>query len=109
MTLVAKLTYDHLDKRKGNLEFTYEALYRFWGGQNFGTPPDELSAEEMLDTMDRTEFKLYDDDNELYYTGWLKDDDEALVQQFVLAWAMADSGCTTIKVKVDGEWVQIIG
>lgn len=109
--LVAKLTHDHLDNKKDELEFTYEGFARFWAAQLFADNVDELGlSPEKLEQLPDTKFKLYDDDNELYYSGWLKDDGgELLVQQFVLAWAMADSGCTSIKTERNGEWVQEIG
>lgn len=97
---VAELTYDHLDKRKGNVKFSLAGLTRFYY--------KEFDAAD-LEELPKTSFRLYDDDNELYYSGWLKDDHEALVQQFVLSWAMADSGCTRIDVKKNGEWVTEIG
>lgn len=106
--LVAKLTHDHLDNKKGELGFTYAGFMRFWGGQNFGEYPS-IKTEE-LEALPNTKFRLYDDDDELYYSGWLKNDEgELLVQQFVLGWAMADSGCTYIKIEHNGEWVQEIG
>src|SRR4051812_37650999 len=111
--LVAKLTHDHLENRKGELEFTMDGFLRYWGAQNMGDYTVVLSdlGMPLVGVLDlpHTEFKLYDDDNELYYSGWLKDDPAAMVQQFVLAWAMADSGCTTIKVKIGNEWKQVIG
>ena len=53
-------------------------------------------------------FKLFDDDEILYYEGWLLDDEECLAQQFILQWAMHDAGCTIIKVQREGTWVQEI-
>lgn len=53
-------------------------------------------------------FKMYDDDGILYYEGWLHDDDEGLNQLAALNYGMGDAGCTTIKVFVNGEWVQEI-
>lgn len=67
-------------------------MHNWWGWSDF-------AHAEHFRTSPKTTFKLYDDDGELYYEGWLLNDDECLVQQFVLAWAEADSGCTVIKVK----------
>lgn len=78
---------------------------------------------EPLPTMDGekklplVEFRLYDDDGELYYEGRCHDDDECLNQSAALSWAEGDSGCTTIQVlRMVGEngakvskWVQEIG
>jgi len=55
-----------------------------------------------------TRFRLKDDDNEVYYGGWLYNDSECIMQQIVLAWAMRDAGCTVIEVKLGTEWVQEI-
>lgn len=54
-------------------------------------------------------FLLFDDDGELYYSGWLNDDPDCANQSAALKWAAADAGCTTIKVLRDGKWVQEIG
>ena len=105
---VAQLTYDHLDKRKGDLGFSFEGLCRYWAGQNFGDDSG-IPSEDTLDVLPVTRFKLYDDDGILYFSGWLKDDEDSMVQMFVGAWAAADSGCTTLKVERNGEWVQDIG
>lgn len=55
------------------------------------------------------EFRMYDDDGELYYEGVVDDDDECINQSAALRFGEADAGCTTIKVKRDGEWKQEIG
>lgn len=56
----------------------------------------------------KTRFKMYDDDGELYYEGWLHNDDECLNQLAALSYAKRDAGCTTIKVLIEGRWVQEI-
>jgi hypothetical protein len=53
-------------------------------------------------------FRLDDDDGELYYSGLLVDDDDAMSQDAALSFGMNDAGCTTIKVCRDGKWVQEI-
>lgn len=59
----------------------------------------------------KTSFKLLDDDRNHYYSGWLYNDDAGETQFNVLRWAMIDSGCTIILVKVGNppEWTQEIG
>lgn len=50
----------------------------------------------------RTYFRLYDDDGELYFTGYLYSEEIAgeEVDEFApLDWAMYDSGCTEIKYR----------
>lgn len=58
----------------------------------------------------KTRFRLKDDDEEVYYGGWLFNDADCEVQFEVLRWAMVDSGCTIIEIKNDnGNWRQEIG
>jgi len=52
------------------------------------------------ENLTRKRFKLYDDDNELYYSGYFYDDESCDNQDELLSWAMNDSGCTLIKVAV---------
>ena len=54
-------------------------------------------------------FRLYDDDNECYYEGWLHDDNSCENQENALKWAEGDSGCTIIRVKRNGKWILEIG
>lgn len=85
-------------------EFHIEAMSNWWGWGD-----DELPTVTDLLACDKVQFKLYDDDNEWYYTGWLYNDDQCMVQQFVLNWAQCNDGCTTILVNKDQKWVQEIG
>jgi hypothetical protein len=59
--------------------------------------------------FNKTRWRTKDDDGEIYYGGWLLNDGECIAQQIVLAWTQRDAGCTTIEVKIDGEWKQEIG
>lgn len=59
---------------------------------------------------DKTRFRLLDDDGEVYYGGWLLDDDGCNVQMIVLEWGTYDSGCTAIEIRSENnEWVRDIG
>lgn len=109
--VVAEITKDHFydegpenpksyPSHEGKI-FEYEAMDKWWGWGDF--PASDIFPSE------KTQFKLYDDDGELYYSGWLLNDGECLVQQFVLSWAQADSGCTSIKVRVGNEYIYEIG
>lgn len=115
--IVAKIDRDHDFEEMGDnslipsrvgKEFDYEALENWWGWGR--TNDDGVLPEDELQQLPHTRFKLYDDDGNLYYEGWLYNDPQCLVQQFVLAWAESDVGCTTIKVrKLDLTWEQQIG
>lgn len=54
-------------------------------------------------------FRMYDDDDELYYEGELHDDPDCLNQMGALRWGETDAGCTRIEVLRDGKWTQEIG
>lgn len=77
----------------------------------------EASADDSRDDWaanpiaegDKVRFRLLDDDGEVYYGGWLLNDDDCLNQQVALAWAMRDAGCTEVQIKKDEEWVTEIG
>jgi len=101
--IIAATVFDHYTDEPHDREFHYDAMTAWWGW--FVT----VTADEITEAP-KVKFRLYDDDDELYFSGWLYNDAECMVQQFVLDWAKADSGCTTIKVhdKEKG-WVQEIG
>ena len=70
----------------------------------------EFESEPLpSDNLEEVEFRLYDDDGELYYEGMLHDDDECLNQEAALRWGEGDAGCTLIKVKRGERWVVEIG
>lgn len=87
---------------------------RFCGAKQYAealraAPKDAKEAirQAFRDTMN-FEFRLYDDDNELYYEGLCKDLDDADEEQAFapLDWAMADVGATRMdyRKKGDTEW-----
>jgi hypothetical protein len=49
-------------------------------------------------------FRMLDDDREVYYGGWLHDDDECLNQVEASRFGTNDAGAIWIEVKRDGEW-----
>lgn len=92
---VAKIDRDH-DHREDDLTesqvgrpFEYAAMMDWWGHADVVTLTQDM----------KRRFRLLDDDGTTYYCGWLFNDDECIVQQFVLAWASTYAGCTTIQVK----------
>jgi hypothetical protein len=59
--------------------------------------------------FEKTRFRVLDDDGEVYYGGWLYNDEACINQQIVLAWAEHDAGATEIQVKRNDEWTTEIG
>jgi hypothetical protein len=51
------------------------------------------------------EFRLLDDDGEVYYLGKLTDDDECENQSAALRWGETMAGCAWIEVKRGNAWV----
>ena len=82
----------------GRTQWTVTELYKF----------SEYDPTEALPAV-KTRFRLLDDDNNVYYGGWLLNDDTCAVQSIVLEWGTHYAGCTTIEVKKNGEWVREIG
>lgn len=107
--IVVKITKDHLadEDTTANvgsaegLSFTKEEIVaNLWGIEN---------EREMKWAKESVEFRLLDDDGELYFEGWIIDDEEALTQQVLLKWAEKDSGCTQLLIKRGKSWYQEIG
>lgn len=93
------------DSRVGKV-FEYEAMKNWYGFDTSHFPPEtDFSGSEKV------RFRLKDDDGITYYGGWLYNDSEAIVQQFVLRWAESDVGATEIQVRkmLSDEWVTEIG
>lgn len=76
-----------------------------------GSIKDSTGGVIDLTDAEKVRFRLLDDDNEVYYGGWLLDDVDCFIQDAVLEWGKYDSGCTTIQVKQEpnGEWRTDIG
>jgi len=103
-TTVAKVDRDYLadgaeDTRVGSRWTTKEVL-------TYASEPVDI--QDVLKSP-KTRFRLKDDDGEVYYGGWLLNDDFCAVQEIVLKWGTWDAGCTTIEVKVNNEWKQEMG
>lgn len=68
-----------------------------------------LGVDPTLPASDNlVKFRLFDDDNELYYEGRLTDDDECENQSAALRFGEADAGAVTILVERNGQWIQEI-
>ncbi len=69
-----------------------------------------MGLDDTLPSAKQTvKFRLYDDDDELYYEGDLDDDDECVNQSAALRWGETMAGCAKIKVLRDGEYKFEIG
>lgn len=66
---------------------------------SFATPDQKLAVLEKIKGGMNFEFRLFDDDGELYYEGLCKDLDQMDGEQAFapLDWAANDAGCTTMK------------
>jgi hypothetical protein len=100
-----KITKDYLDPEPPNRvgygeEHTRIPVYAVVLG---------YESQELPDAENKIDFRLYDDDGELYYEGILDDDEDCTNQLAALTWAEGDSGCTLIKVKRGDEWKIEIG
>lgn len=72
-----------------------------------GVESGELpSRDAQGNGLPHVRFRLLDDDGEVYYGGWLHDDDECENQLAVLRYGESDAGCTTVEVKRGDKWVQ---
>lgn len=96
-----RVTYDAFEQEKVAVEIERMPLY---GIERVLGMDDELPAFGLP----FVEFKLYDDDGQLMYKGALSDDDEATNQSAALRWGETMAGCTTIKVRREGGYVQEI-
>jgi len=61
------------------------------------------------DQSKRIRFRCLDDDGNVYYGGWLIDNDDCDAQDSILDFTMNDAGCVEVQVKRNGEWVTEIG
>jgi hypothetical protein len=76
------------------------------GEENGVTGPRNaaLNADEIKAHPDAVEFRMKDDDGEVYYYGKLVGDDLfAPLDDF----GMPNAGCTSVEVKEDGQWTTV--
>lgn len=104
----AKLDKDHLwkkgDSTPSRVGVEWDTMFHL----------DYFEGREALQQIQdgkapKVRWRAKDDDGEIYYGGWLLNDDWCITQQIVLSWCTYDAGCTTIEVKLNGEWKQEIG
>lgn len=91
-TIDPKPVQESKEEQGGHAVITIDHLDGNYKGKKLNLPENE--------ELTRKRFKLYDDDDELYYSGYFYDDPSCENQDTLLRWAMGDSGCTLIKVAV---------
>lgn len=64
------------------------------------------AADDLGRELRMVNFRLLDDDGEVYYEGRCHDDADCLNQEAALDWGATDAGCTMIEVHRDGLWKQ---
>ncbi len=111
--IIAEIDKDCLNEKWNNEGGEYNNISRAGTGWDEGSIviPDRADVlhEIRNGEAQKVRFRCKDDDGEIYYKGWLYNDGLGCVQMVVLEWTQRDAGCTTIEVKLDGEWVQEIG
>jgi hypothetical protein len=101
------ITADHINTSPGDTtRLHYRGTTKAWNLSYRGANPEAKAF--MLDAFKESmnyEFRLYDDDGELYYEGLCKDLDQANEDAAFrpLDWAMNDVGATTMKYRKKGE------
>ena len=66
-----------------------------------GPSSTPLQAHEIIHTG--TKFRMYDDDNELYYEGYSTEEDFSPLDDY----GMPNAGCTSIEYLIHEKWVRI--
>ena len=72
-------------------------------GRCYGNPKAKVLCEKK--GIEKIHFKLYDDDRNLYYQGFLWATKQSGNEMFApLDWAENDAGATIMKIKENGKW-----
>lgn len=87
----------------------YSETYGDPTGKNRAGTRGSREWEEGDEERCTTRFRVKDEDGEIFYLGWLLDDDQAVSQSAALRFGEADVGVTAIEVWRYGRWVQDIG
>lgn len=100
MTLVAKIDRDYINLRDS--EYNRVGKEFELNGLGFESVfPNGLTT--------KIRFRVLDDDDIVYYGGWLYNDLECEVQQHVIEWAERDAGAVKIQIWTDEGWIYEIG
>jgi hypothetical protein len=68
----------------------------------------KFNSEHAQPREEMIPFRLYDDDGELYYSGWTNLGDQGEADCFApLDWAGPYAGCTEMQILQDGKWVTL--
>jgi hypothetical protein len=108
--IVAMIDKDYIseidggDSTRTGTQWTDQQIKDYYAYQNMGEHIDISD----IHTWTRTRFRLLDDDREVYYGGWLLNDDGCIVQMMVSSWGTYDAGAIHIEIKKDDKWVMEI-
>lgn len=101
--IVAKVDRDYISESDYSFSRVGETFELTPAGVTELFTEEQLMADRGLENV-KLRFRLLDDDEEVYYGGWLYNDNDCEVQLKVLLWGMQYAGCTIIEVNRDGNW-----
>ena len=101
--IVAMIDKDYINKSPEDTEFNR-------CGMKWTLDESDINHAHIVNAP-RVRFRCKDDDGEVYFGGWLLNDEGCELQYEILKWAGRDAGCTTIEVKDSStnKWRQDIG
>lgn len=102
---VIKIDHDYLWRKGDELPSRVGAEWEAIPGFDY----DNTWTLHPIADGEKVRFRVKDDDGEIYYGGWLLNDNECINQQVILKWCEHDAGATDIEVKVNDEWITEIG
>lgn len=85
-----------------------EKLVKLPEARVFGINKEERDSVRLGLAGERTHFKLYDDDDNCYYTGYYYGDPDDYDAFAPLDWASNDAGCTYIKYRQENGTYEVL-
>lgn len=112
--IIAHIDKDYIsnpdEKSRVGLEWTTKDLREWWVAQlNPANEFEYVIRNVEQASKNKTRFRCLDDDGEIYYGGWLYNDDDCFVQMLVLSFCQYDAGTTEIQIKTNNGWKAEIG